>query len=156
DNRWLITIVDRKPQGYVPLQFPALYWPFPVSGTQVRYLYDAHDIWRFTLYWTLISIVGVHMVAAAYAMAMQVHQLRRLRMKGRKVTGTWWVIGAIPVVYLIAGGIEALIAGNVVGGLIGGVYTSGYFRMSTWIPFSWGLINAGVLILSSFAIQGGL
>lgn len=39
---------------------------------------------------------------------------------------------------------------------IGGVYTAGYFRMSTWIPFSWGIINALVLILSSFAIQGGL
>jgi len=39
---------------------------------------------------------------------------------------------------------------------IGGVYTAGYFRMSTWIPFSWGVINALVLILSSFAIQGGL
>lgn len=39
---------------------------------------------------------------------------------------------------------------------LSGIYSAGYFRMSTWIPFSWGLINALVLILSSFAIQGGL
>lgn len=39
---------------------------------------------------------------------------------------------------------------------IGGVYNAGYFRMSTWIPFVWALINTLVLILSSFAIQGGL
>lgn len=41
-------------------------------------------------------------------------------------------------------------------GRLGGVYTAGFFRMSTWIPLSWGIINALVLILSSFAIQGGL
>jgi hypothetical protein len=36
------------------------------------------------------------------------------------------------------------------------VYQSGYFKMSTWIPFVWGLISAVVLVLSSFAIHGGL
>jgi len=42
------------------------------------------------------------------------------------------------------------------GNRLGGVYSAGYFRMSTWIPLSWGIINAVVLILASFAIQGGL
>ena len=54
------------------------------------------------------------------------------------------------------GALEGLIAGSIVGGLLGGVYQSGYFEMSTWIPFVWGCINALVLILSSFAIYGGL
>ncbi|OMP83470.1 putative NADPH reductase tah18 [Diplodia seriata] len=39
---------------------------------------------------------------------------------------------------------------------LGGVYSAGYYNMSTWIPFVWGLINTLVLILSSFAIQGAL
>jgi len=39
---------------------------------------------------------------------------------------------------------------------LAGVYSAGYFRMSTWIPFSWGVINALTLIISSFAIQGGM
>jgi hypothetical protein len=39
---------------------------------------------------------------------------------------------------------------------LGAVYNAGYFRMSTWIPFVWSLINVLVLILSSFSIQGGL
>lgn len=39
---------------------------------------------------------------------------------------------------------------------LGGIYKAGSFRMSTWIPLTWGIINALVLILSSFAIQGGL
>ena len=39
---------------------------------------------------------------------------------------------------------------------LGAVYNAGYLRMSTWIPVTWGLINVLVLILSSFAMQGGL
>ena len=39
---------------------------------------------------------------------------------------------------------------------LGAVYGAGDFKMSTWIPFIWALINVLVLILSSFSIQGGL
>lgn len=39
---------------------------------------------------------------------------------------------------------------------VGAIYSSGSFRMSTWIPFVWALINVLVLIVSSFSIQGGL
>jgi hypothetical protein len=69
-----------------------------------------------------------------------------------------WKIGAwaVPVVYAVMAGIEAFLAGSVVGGLLGGVYNAGFYRMSTWIPFVWGLINSVVLVLSSFAIQSGL
>lgn len=58
--------------------------------------------------------------------------------------------------YAVIGGLEGLIAGSVVGGLLGGVYQAGYFKMSTWIPFVWALANVMVLILSSFAMHGGL
>ncbi|KAM0716521.1 hypothetical protein Q7P37_007966 [Cladosporium fusiforme] len=141
-NSFLKTVVDPQPLSYEPPQFPSLYWPFPVSGTQTVYLYDAWSIFRFTLLWTLIDVIGVHLIAATYAMMIQ--------------WKNWRLIWITPIVFGIIGGIEALIAGSVVGGVIGGVYTAGYFRMSTWIPFSWGIINALILILSSFAIQGGL
>src|SRR3569833_364311 len=39
---------------------------------------------------------------------------------------------------------------------VGAVYTSGSFRMSTWIPFIWGWVNVLVQTISSFSIQGGL
>jgi len=55
------------------------------------------------MYWTLICVGGVHLVAAAYAVAMQYRN--------------WKVIWVIAVMYLVIGGIEGLIAGNVVGGL---------------------------------------
>lgn len=68
----------------------------------------------------------------------------------------WKLVWIAPIVYAFIGGLEAVIAGSVVGGLLGAVYQAGYFKMSTWIPFVWGLINVLVLILSSFAIHGGL
>ena len=87
----------------MPPPFPSLYWPFPVDGTQTYYLYDAHSIWRFTLLWTIISVIGVHLVAAGYACMMQWRN--------------WKLIWIAPVVYGVVGAVEALIAGNVVGGL---------------------------------------
>lgn len=39
---------------------------------------------------------------------------------------------------------------------LGAVYNAGYYKMSTWIPFTWAWINVVVLILSSFSFQGGL
>ncbi|GAB1728624.1 hypothetical protein NU195Hw_g1426t1 [Hortaea werneckii] len=141
-NNFLKTVVDQTPLSYTPPPFPSLYWPFPVAGTQTAFLYDAYSMFKFTLYWTLICVVGVHMVAASYACAIQ--------------WKNWKVIWVVPIIYLIIGGVEAVIAGSVVGGVLGGVYSAGFFRMSTWIPLSWGVINAMVLILSSFAIQGGL
>ena len=47
-------------------------------------------------------------------------------------------------------------AGSIVGLILGTVYGAGYYKMSTWMPFLWGLINVLVLILASFSIQGGL
>ena len=102
-NQFLKVVVDTEPLSYAPPPFPSLYLPFPVGGTQTYYLYDAHSIWRFTLLWTIISITGVHMVAAGYAVMMQWRN--------------WKLIWIVPLIYGIIGGIEAVIAGNVVGGL---------------------------------------
>lgn len=74
-----------------------------MSGPQNVYLYDAESMWRFTLYWTLIVVGGVHMIAAAYACAIQWRN--------------WKMIWVVPVMYGVVGGIEAVIAGCVTGGL---------------------------------------
>ena len=105
--------------------------------------------------------------------------------KGKRA---WKYVWAIPITYAVLAGIEAAMAGSVVGAMyvyletcldgfllsstsaqllslrqlllidfsLGAVYNAGYFRMSTWIPLIWSLINVLVLILSSFSIQGGL
>lgn len=71
----------------------------------------------------------------------------------------WWIVRF--VLFLISMSIPRMPQSVVVYSSdyllrVGAVYTAGYFRMSTWIPFVWALINTLVLILSSFAIQGGL
>lgn len=102
-STFLKTVVDPRPLSYTPPAFPSLYWPFPVSGTQTNYLYDAWSMFRFTLLWTLIDVIGIHLVAAGYAMMVQWRN--------------WKFIWITPIVFGIIGGIEALIAGAVVGGV---------------------------------------
>lgn len=95
--------MDPRPDSYQTPPFPSLYWPFPVNGPQTFYLYDAFDMFLFTLYWTLICVVGVHLVAGGYACAMQYQN--------------WKLVWITPLVFAIIGGIEAVIAGSIVGGL---------------------------------------
>ena len=90
-------------------------------------------------------------------------------MKGTGISGMW----IVPLVYGVVAGIEAVVAGSVIGLLyvigsliywtleltetsLGALYNAGGYRMSTWIPFVWSLISVLVLIVSSFSIQGGL
>ncbi|KAL8674424.1 MAG: hypothetical protein Q9168_001157 [Polycauliona sp. 1 TL-2023] len=122
--------------------FPALYWPISVLPGEPQYLYTVQDAWRFTLFWTLIMFEVCHLVASSYALAVQWRN--------------WKAMFGVVLVYLALAGVEALMAGSVVGLLLGAVYKAGDFRMSTWIPFIWAIINVLVLILSSFSIQGGL
>jgi hypothetical protein len=80
--------------------------------------------------------------ASGYAVAM----LRR----------SWKLVWVVPVLYVVLAGIEAFLSGSMVGGLLGALYNSAFARMSTWIPFVWGLISTLILVLGSFAIQGGM
>ncbi|KAL2808827.1 hypothetical protein BJX63DRAFT_18204 [Aspergillus granulosus] len=133
---------NRVPINYVTPPFPSLYDPFPGRSNVAFYLYHTQDIWRFTLYWTLIFYISCYLAVAACALALQ----------GRN----WRICLAVPIVYAVIGGLEALLAGSLVGLVIGSVYEAGNFRMSTWIPIIWGGVNILVLILSSFPIPGGL
>jgi len=162
------------PLSYQTPEFPALYWPVRASPGEAQYLYFLSDIYRFTLYWTLITIVAAHLFVATWAVLMQVSSAshrrrylatpagRRLSAKNKRLLGeypigetlTW--VWLVPVVYIVIGGLEALLAGSLLGLVLGAVYNAGYFRMSTWTPLFWGVINMLVLVVSSFRIQGGL
>jgi hypothetical protein len=91
------------PQGYETPQFPSLYWPLPIKASKPYYLYDPTDIWRFTTLWTLLFFGSVHFVVACWTCMIQWRN--------------WKVIWITPIVYVIIGGLEGLIAGSVVGGL---------------------------------------
>lgn len=141
-NSFIQRVASVAPPGYKVPKFPSLYWPLPIGENRAYYLYEPGDILRFTVYWTLIMTGGVHVIVSLWACLIQWRNWKYV-----------WL--AMPI-FLAIGGIEALFSGAIVGGLLGGVYQAGYFEMSTWIPFVWAVINALVLILSSFAIYGGL
>lgn len=134
------------PLDYATPPFPSLYWPYHPKPGVANYLYYSHDIWRYTLLWTLIVYAILHLLVAAFAVLRQFG-------KGKKA---WQYVWIIPLVYIFVAGVEAVLAGSIVGLILGAVYNAGYFRMSTWIPLIWALINGLILILSSFSIQGGL
>jgi len=150
-----LSLPSTAPLSYTVPAFPSLYWPVNATPGQSYYLYFARDIWRFVLYWTLLTYGATHIAAASYATLIQLaqnhrHKHRLSALEKVKVGVTIWGT------YLVIGGIEALFAGSVVGLILGAVYQAGYFHMSTWIPFIWALVNVLVLILSAYSIQGGL
>lgn len=93
------------PLDYTTPSFPSLYWPYKAAPGVANYLYNTHDIWRFTLLWTLIVYAGCHVVVVLYAVLMQLG-------KGKKA---WKYVWTFPIIYCAIAGLEALIAGSIVG-----------------------------------------
>ena len=155
-HSYRVRTINPAPPNYTPPPFPSLY--SPIHGGSGVYLYYSSDVWRFTLFWTLIVFQAFHLAASGYAVVVQ--------------WKNWKLMWLVPIFYLLVGGVEAVLAGSIVGLMyviyitvvisliplarLGAAYDAGDFRMSTWIPLIWALINVLVLILSSFSIQGGL
>lgn len=118
------------PPGYVTPSFPSLYWLIgPRDVVQPNYLYHEGDIWRFTLYWTLIVFEAAHLAVAFYAMIMvwwggrtglkgpkgkKEEDRKGKRPPGGKVK-KFKMLWIVPVVYAVVAGVEAVLAGSVVG-----------------------------------------
>ncbi|KAK0669643.1 hypothetical protein QBC41DRAFT_302296 [Cercophora samala] len=134
---------DAPPANYTQPPFPSLFWPPQESKVA---LYELDDIWKFTLYWTLILYGLFHLGAVGVAVLMQVGKRR----------STWKYLWIVPLIYAFIAACEAVIAGSVVGLMVGAGYLAGNFTMSTWVPFVWGWVNVLVLLVASFRIQGGL
>ncbi|KAK4934103.1 hypothetical protein LTR66_015725 [Elasticomyces elasticus] len=143
-------LYSQPPLSYETPGFPSLYWPFNAAPSAPQYLYSLHDIWRFTLYWTLITVLAAHFLVSLVAVISQFvtaysrHRFlrsqegKKLTPKNRKLFGekplqecaTW--VWLVPLIYLTIGGLEALLGGSIVGLVLGAVYNSGYFRMRSW------------------------
>ena len=92
---------NRVPINYETPSFPSLYNPLVAPFDRAYYLYYTDDIWRFTLYWTLIFYAATHLTVAGCAVL--VHRRK------------WSVIWVVPLVYTIVAGLEAFLAGSIVG-----------------------------------------
>ena len=107
--------------------FPSLYWLVgPSNVVEPAYLYHEKDIWRFTLFWTIIIFEVTHLLAATYAVIIiwwggRNDLLKREKAKAGKGIGgigRWKklkILWMVPVVYGVIAGVEALLAGSVVG-----------------------------------------
>ncbi|KAI1742236.1 hypothetical protein F4680DRAFT_44608 [Xylaria scruposa] len=89
------------PPDYHTPRFPSLCWPDDCV------IYTVYDSWRFTLIWTLILFTAFHLSATAIALLMQVGKPR----------SRWKYLVAVPIVYAIVAGVEAFVAGSVVGSM---------------------------------------
>lgn len=100
-----VRISTPAPLDYSTPSFPSLYWPYKAKPGIANYLYSSHDIWRFTLLWTLIAFATVHLAVAAFGVFMQLG-------KGKSAWKHVWII---PLIYAVVAGIEALVAGSFLG-----------------------------------------
>lgn len=89
------------PDSYNIPPFPSLYWFIPGKTRTPQYLYHQSDIWRFTLFWTIIVYEAFHIAASGYAVAVQWRN--------------WKFMWIVPVIYMVIAGVEAVLAGTVVG-----------------------------------------
>lgn len=92
---------NRVPINYQTPDFPSLYNPVPWRHKEAYYLYYTKDIWRYTLFWTLIFYAATHLPVAGCAVLTH--------------SRNWSVIWLVPLLYSLIAGLEGLIAGSIVG-----------------------------------------
>lgn len=88
------------PDDYKIPPFPGLY-SFQTAFTEPSYLYHSRDIWRFTLFWTIIIFEGFYLAASTYAVVVQWRN--------------WKMMWIVLLLYMFVAGIQAVLAGSVVG-----------------------------------------
>ncbi|BGP36567.1 hypothetical protein JCM10449v2_000468 [Rhodotorula kratochvilovae] len=126
------------PDGYVEPSWPGFY--NIVGSDEAKYLYTPEQIWRFTLYDTLVLFGAVYFVAGCLCAANLSRRHLRLAL-------------AAPLVYSFVGITLGFISATIVGYALAALYNAAFLRMSCWIPAIWSLVQLFVLVLSSSTIQ---
>ncbi|KIK73379.1 hypothetical protein PAXRUDRAFT_61600, partial [Paxillus rubicundulus Ve08.2h10] len=136
------------------------------------YLQQPDDIFRFTLYWSLIFHIPFNFIAGTYAFLnflfpparptngfpLLSPSLTRVspspspqewpkppRVNARRSRLTFALL--VLLTFLSLSLISAVVGAAVVGFVLAGVYKAGGFYMSTWIPFVWAVIQSLVGLL---------
>ncbi len=124
------------------LPFPSLVWPigsgnpleYPVTLKNKSQMLSFVLLWSVSIHGTLFFIRGVWAAIAAWR-----------RGKKNKIAP----MALIPLFFGIGLATGAL-TGSLVGLLLGFVYDSAGFFMATWVPLSWGIVQAMVVVTASF------
>ncbi|KAH3672968.1 hypothetical protein WICPIJ_009977 [Wickerhamomyces pijperi] len=132
-----VTIAD-VPVGYTTPPFPSLYWPLGQEKYTISYLYYSFDIWKFTVFWTLIVFAAFYGSVGIWAGLLT----RRIFLGITVLTS-----------YLIIGSIQAFISASIFSVVLAATYRAGLFAMTTWIPFSCAVIQMLFNVLMSYTFM---
>ncbi|CCE78081.1 Piso0_000694 [Millerozyma farinosa CBS 7064] len=139
------------PIGYTTPPFPSIHWPLGSTSPkfQSSYLYYSFDIWKFTVFWSLIFFGGFYLAAGVMGSVLQLWNNYRHTNKISKVS----IIGCLflTLFYVVIGLIQGFCSGAVIGLIISAIYKAGSMSMSTWIPFCWGLTEILYAVFASFS-----
>jgi len=142
------------------LTWPSLYNPGPELSRRLdsnptppgsHFLYNPNDIFRFTLYWTLIFIIPPYSICGLWALfalssSKPLSPPNRLQQKRkRRLLGILTLF--LFLLYAIG---HSVFASLVIGYGLAGFYSVGKLNLSTWVPFCWALILGIINLLSLF------
>ncbi|KIR36587.1 hypothetical protein I352_01545 [Cryptococcus deuterogattii MMRL2647] len=89
--------------------------------------------------------------ASATPFSTPLVQLHRPFERPKRKRPPIWPVLLLPVIVTAAAGVVSVISSTIVGFALAAIYSAGGFSMSTWVPFLWALIQALVLVISSYS-----
>ncbi|KAI9312342.1 hypothetical protein BX666DRAFT_2020927 [Dichotomocladium elegans] len=118
----------RLPYGYNEAPpWPSLYWPFSSHFEPLNLIADVpHSLYYLHGVWAFLMFT----------------KARTLR---------WYTLVMIPVIFVVGGALASFMIGSIMGVALALVYNAGFFVMSTWVPFLWGLIQILVVLVGSYS-----
>jgi len=159
-----------------PPKWPSLYQPSlevlriahrPPIQPKATYLYDVHDVFRFTLYWSLILYTPMFVVCGLYAffnlsrtpprrpndVLFPLSSLSPVPWSAvplshpRERRARLILTGLVLLIFIAVGVAEAVLGATVMSFVLFGLFKAARFNMSTWIPFLWALIFSMIGLL---------
>ncbi|CAI5758854.1 unnamed protein product [Candida verbasci] len=139
------------PIGYTTPKFPSLFWPVGANRSSYlnSFLYSSWDVWRFTIFWSLLLSGVLYLLVGILASSSSlVNKIRHnLRIKTHDLLLSVLVI----VFYTLVGLIKGFIGGAIIGLILAAIYQAGSLTMSTWLPLTWAIAQILYDIASSYS-----
>ncbi|CAK9439458.1 uncharacterized protein LODBEIA_P35680 [Lodderomyces beijingensis] len=139
------------PIGYNTPEFPSLFWPVgPARPSYLNsFLYYSWDVWRFTVYWSLILSGGLYFCVGVIASVSSIvnNYRHKLPVGAPKMISTVTII----LFYVFVGLLKGFIGGAIIGIILAAIYQAGSLAMSAWIPLTWSIAQLLYDITSSYS-----
>lgn len=133
--------VQSIPIGYTTPAFPSLFWPLGATKPSYEqlFLYFSFDVWRFTVFWSMIFFASLYGVVGVVAGANMLQKRYRVHHIISMESTFSWTPFLVSGLYMVMGVAQGFFSGAIVGLILLAIYRAGDLTMSTWIPFCWGM-----------------